>query len=200
MQDKTSQPGRPRSFDESETLSKAVTVFWENGFVGASYSALEEATGLHRQSLRYAFGDKDRLFEQVVSHYAERKIEEVVRLLTRPRSPLDNIRSVFALWATDARHPSRRGCLMVNVLAELGSSDKIAIRAIALANRRLIDAFERAFRDARREGEIRADLDARALAVQALALGDGLLLHSRSQDGDPQVIAALESWITMVAR
>lgn len=181
-------------------MSKAVTVFWEHGFAGASYSALEDATGLHRQSLRYAFGDKDRLFEQVVSHYAEQKVGEVVRLLKRSNSPLGNIRSVFSLWATDARHPSRRGCLMVNVLAELGSSDKIAIRAITVANRKLVDAFEQAFSNAQRAGEIRSDLKSHDLAVQAMTLGDGFLLHSRSEDVDAQLIPAMDSWIKMFTR
>src|SRR5687768_14937717 len=119
-------PGRPRSFDEAEALENAMRVFWAHGYAGTSYPALEEATGLHRQSLRYAFGDKAQLFERAITHYADRKAGGVIETLRQPGPALDNIKSVFALWARDADHPSRYGCLMVNALAELGGSDMIA--------------------------------------------------------------------------
>ncbi|NJN56968.1 MAG: hypothetical protein HC879_05440 [Leptolyngbyaceae cyanobacterium SL_5_9] len=55
-------PGRPREFDCEATLAKAVDVFWEYGFSRITYALLEQATGLHRQSIVYAFGDKKRCF------------------------------------------------------------------------------------------------------------------------------------------
>lgn len=199
MDKEVTRPGRPRSFDEGEALSKATAAFWEHGFAGTSYPALESATGLRRQSLRYAFGDKEQLFERVVAHYAEQKVGHVVALLARPGSPLGNIRNVLDLWARDARHPSRRGCLMVNALAELGSSDNTAVRAIDGANRRLTDAFEQAFAAAQHDGEVRTDLDPRDLAIQTIALGDGFLVHSRSRAFGRRMIPAIEAYIKLIA-
>jgi len=122
--------GRPRSFDEADALEKAMQVFWSHGFAGASYPALEAATGLHRQSLRYAFGDKAALFERVIGHYADRKVGGVAAILSRSGAALDNVRAVFELWGRDANHPSRHGCLMVNALAELGNGGMVAVKAI----------------------------------------------------------------------
>ena len=176
----TSQLGRPREFEEAEALAQATSAFWSLGYAGTSYAVLENATGLHRQSLRYAFGDKAALFERVVSDYTDKKVGHVVERLRRPGPALANIRAVFEIWAADADHPSRRGCLMVNAMAELGATDGAAVRAIERANDRLIAGFESAFAAARRAGEVRAELDPHVLAVQALTLGDGLMLQSRS--------------------
>ncbi|MDZ4735456.1 MAG: hypothetical protein SGJ07_03825 [Rhodospirillaceae bacterium] len=43
----------------------------------------------------------------------------------------------------------------------------------------VIEAFESAISDAQLEGTIRKDLDHKALARHALALGDGVMLHAR---------------------
>ncbi|MEL6262374.1 MAG: TetR/AcrR family transcriptional regulator [Cyanobacteria bacterium J06626_6] len=44
-------------------------VFWQQGFAKTTYADLEKATGLHRQSLVYAFGDKKALFESAIDYY-----------------------------------------------------------------------------------------------------------------------------------
>jgi TetR/AcrR family transcriptional regulator, transcriptional repressor for nem operon len=191
--------GRPRSFDEAEALDKATDVFWAHGYAGTSYPALELATGLHRQSLRYAFGDKAALFERVVEHYADRKIGSVAAMLNRPGAAIENVKSVFAVWTKDANHPSRRGCMMVNALAELGQADTVAAAAIDRGNQKLIAAFARALEIAKAQGAVRPDLDARVLASQAVALGDGFMVHSRSGHVAKLAEAAFAGFLRQIA-
>ena len=62
--------GRPRAFDPENALSAATEVFWAKGFDGASLDDLTEAMGISRPSLYAAFGDKERLFEAALGHYA----------------------------------------------------------------------------------------------------------------------------------
>lgn len=192
--------GRPRSFDEADALEKATRVFRSHGYAGTSYSALEAATGLHRQSLRYAFGDKAELFKRVIGHYADRKVGGVAAILNRSGAALDNLRAVFALWSRDANHPSRQGCLMVNALAELGSGGMAAVKAIDRANRTLIEAFVRAFATAQEEGAVRADLDPQLLARQAVALGDGFMVHGRSGSIAKFADKAFAGFLSQIAR
>lgn len=53
-------------------LEKALRVFWERGFDGASIQDLVDATGLSRASLYGAFGDKEELFRRTVNLYVDR--------------------------------------------------------------------------------------------------------------------------------
>ena len=57
---------RERAFDTAETLTRATDVFAEHGFRGTSLAMLTEATGLGRQSLYNAFGDKQHLYLQAL--------------------------------------------------------------------------------------------------------------------------------------
>jgi TetR/AcrR family transcriptional repressor of nem operon len=189
-------PGRPRSFDETQALERAMHVFWAKGYQHTSYPELEAATGLHRQSLRYAFGDKAGLFRRAVEHYARGRLDTVGALLHRPGPAAANIRAVFDFWAGDAR-ATGRGCLMVNSLAEFADALGAVAPVLAATNRGLLSAFTDAFRAAQAEGAVRADIDPDILAAQGLALGDGLMLHARNGGLHADPAALLEAFLSM---
>ena len=67
--------GRPRNFDEAEVLAQAMQTFWTHGYEGTGVAELERATGLLRQSLYGAFGDKRRLFMRAVDYYCDHVIK-----------------------------------------------------------------------------------------------------------------------------
>src|SRR5678816_2244670 len=58
--------GRPRSFCKEEALDRAMTVFWRNGYEGASLAHLTEAMGINSPSLYACFGSKEGLFKAVL--------------------------------------------------------------------------------------------------------------------------------------
>ncbi|MFI9404421.1 TetR/AcrR family transcriptional regulator [Nocardia sp. NPDC052316] len=63
--------GRPRAFDRTEVLRRAMEVFWEHGYEGASMSDLTTAMGINSPSLYAAFGCKEALFREAVSLYGQ---------------------------------------------------------------------------------------------------------------------------------
>ncbi|TIX24457.1 MAG: helix-turn-helix transcriptional regulator, partial [Mesorhizobium sp.] len=48
--------GRPRTFDRTAALRRAMEVFWAKGYEGASMSELTAAMGINSPSLYAAFG------------------------------------------------------------------------------------------------------------------------------------------------
>lgn len=67
----TAKPGRPRSFDRSAALDRAIELFWLHGYEGVSIAALTQAIGIAPPSLYAAFGSKADLFREAVAHYSE---------------------------------------------------------------------------------------------------------------------------------
>ena len=66
--------GRPREYDETEVLEKAMLVFWQKGYRGTSLDDLTNAMQINRPSLYAAFCDKETLFLRAVDHYREKMI------------------------------------------------------------------------------------------------------------------------------
>jgi AcrR family transcriptional regulator len=82
----TKAVGRPRSFDTTKALDRALDVFWRKGYEGASLSDLTKAMGINRPSLYAAFGDKEKLFRKVLDRYAEGPASYSIAALQEPTS------------------------------------------------------------------------------------------------------------------
>src|SRR3546814_6083041 len=61
--------GRPRAFDRTQALARAMEVFWEKGLDGASMNDLTAAMGINSPSLYAAFDSKEALFREAVALY-----------------------------------------------------------------------------------------------------------------------------------
>lgn len=148
-------------------------VFWEKGYPETSLSDLERATGLGRQSLYGAFGDKRELFAKAVERYFTRVLEPIVDLLDEPGSPRANIERLLQNWEDYACSALFRGCLVDRTLDSAPSDphmNEFFSRKLAY----LEAALERTLRRAQTAGEVPTSLDTKATARALLALSQGL--------------------------
>src|SRR3977135_2553133 len=83
--------GRPRSFDESDALEKAIQVFWSKGYDGVTIDDLVAGMGVGRPSLYSVFGAKRTLFLRVLRAYAERKGALAAKALLSPGTLRDSL-------------------------------------------------------------------------------------------------------------
>jgi len=172
--------GRPREFDPEQVLDAAMAVFWKQGYARTALADLEAATGLGRQSLYGAFGDKRALFERVVDRYFEVVIQRyIIDVLDAPGSGRANVEKVVRGWEAAAAAPEFNGCLVGNSTSELGLHDP----EMATLLRRKLDmmeaGFHRALARAQHDGEIGAKVDVRALARSFLVTAQGLSIVCR---------------------
>jgi TetR/AcrR family transcriptional repressor of nem operon len=190
--------GRPRSFNEESVLVTIMDAFWANGYADTSYSVLESVTGLKRQSLVYAFGDKKKVFVKALQFYVSKRVALVVEILSSNISFTDKLKKVFALWESDATSNIKNGCLLINTTGELGRKDKEVAEISVKATQSLEAAFLNAIKKAQDNGEIGCSVDAATLARIFIAAGDGALLHSRASGDSEQAKRTFESLLTLV--
>lgn len=180
--------GRPRSFDPDVVLSKAMMVFWQQGFDATGMAQLEAATGLGRQSLYIAFGDKRGLFLAAVDHYFKTVIEPgFVAVLDAPGSGLNNVLNVIKGWELVSLTPDFSGCLIGNSVAEMGRRDELLAEVLQRKFDLMEAALTRALTRALRSGEVPGDLKPKVVAQSLLAIAQGLSVLARLKP-DPVVI------------
>ena len=147
---------RPRGYDDDEVAQAFLDAFWLRGYAGTAVSDLRQATGLLPGSIYFAFGSKEQMFRVAVERYAA----QLGRALASERQGLAALEHVFdTLVHLTATDPDRRGCLMLNAIAESHAfSDETRARLQAG-----LDWMRRYLRDrlleAKGKGRPRADLD-----------------------------------------
>lgn len=120
---------RPRSFDPDTALANALTTFWAQGYNGSSIQVLLDAMHINRGSLYASFGSKDALFKSALDLYYARITSMVIGLLDADPSPTHGLYAVFDLTVIALPEVHRRkGCLLVNTVAELSETDPALAR------------------------------------------------------------------------
>ena len=172
--------GRPRSFDEEQVLDQAMFLFWRKGYEATGVADLEQATGLGRQSLYGAFGDKRALFLRIVERYFERVLKPyVVDVLDAPGSGRANLERIFQQWEAAAQAAEFHGCLVGNSVPEFGAKDSEMSEVLRRKLELMEAAFMRALRRAKHDGEVNSELDTRATARSLLTIAQGLSVVAR---------------------
>jgi AcrR family transcriptional regulator len=184
MIQKPSRPrGRPRSFDETGALEKAIQVFWAKGYDGVTIDDLVAGMGVGRPSLYAVFGDKRAIFLRVLKAYAERKGALAAKALLAPQSLRDSIAGFLRYNVESATEKgSAWGCLLICV-APLVNDPEVQ-RFLQNAASGAAALLERRFRDGISAGDIPFDFPVAARAIQVTDLARGLTM--RAQIGIPR--------------
>src|SRR5688500_14520493 len=150
--------GRPRSFDPERVLDQAMLLFWQRGYTATGVAELELATGLGRQSLYGAFGDKRALFDKVVERYFQQVLKpgliDVLDGIDSPRTARGDLEHIFQQWEALAVSSDFNGCLVGNSVAELGLHDAELAEVLKRKLRLVEDAFCRNLTRAQKLGEV----------------------------------------------
>ncbi|MEZ5080503.1 MAG: TetR/AcrR family transcriptional regulator [Thermoleophilia bacterium] len=189
-------PGRPLMFDPDVALSRAVLLFWERGFDGASLPELEAATGLGRSSIYNTFGGKPELFRAALDRYAGDMDAAFLEPLRTGAAGIDDVLAFLDRLDAHTDDGLPAGCLICNTLVELGEVDAVAGGRVGDYLRRLELALRAALGRAVDLGEIRGGTeDDRAALLTTLVVG----ASSVARGDDPRRLVAaarrqVEEW------
>ncbi|OCJ07724.1 hypothetical protein A6U86_28790 [Rhizobium sp. AC27/96] len=114
---------RPKSFDKTEALQRAVQIFGEQGYAATSPDALMATLSIGRQSMYDTFGNKRSLFLTALDLYVGQSAAILLEHLLGPRRGLDAIKGAITAFANRDDMAFGKGCMAMNAIGEFGSSD-----------------------------------------------------------------------------
>ncbi len=193
--------GRPRGFDRDVALRRAMTVFWEHGFEGASIADLTTTMGISAPSLYAAFGSKVDVYRESVALYRATDGALTRRALEAPtaRQAIEAMLRDNADAYTDPGTP--RGCMIVLS----GPGDTVrddAVHAFLVELRAAtLDAVRARLARAVDEGDLPAGCDVGSVAELYVTVLYGLSVKARdgaTRDDLSRVAdAAMAAWPAM---
>ena len=157
-----------------------MTVFWRNGYEGASVSELTAAMGINSPSLYACFGNKEGLFRAVLERYDARRKSFMEYVMAAPGigQMAERFLHGMADFAADTSGQNPPGCLLLQSGLSCGESqipDELA-RHRAEKEKALRERLERADKS----GDLPKGANPAALARYLLAVSNGICVQAAS--------------------
>ncbi|GAA2117272.1 TetR/AcrR family transcriptional regulator [Actinomadura alba] len=190
--------GRPRGFDADEALERALLVFWEQGYEGASLANLTDAMGISTTSMYATFGNKEELFRKALERYTEGPSAYLARALEEPTA-LGVATAILAGTVRTTTRPTHpHGCLGIQgALATSDSGREVRDLLVAWRNNGYSCIRER-FQRAVDDGDLPPETNPALLARYVTTLTSGIAVQAASGVGRDELQemadAALRNW------
>jgi len=140
---------RPREFDTDTALRAITLLFWEHGYEATSMHGIERSTGLRKQSLYRAFGDKRAMYLAALAAYERVEMKQAAELLAGPGDAASRFARLFHHIIEDAvEADDRRGCFLCNACVDQAALDTQSGKLISEMTARIEDSFEATLADA----------------------------------------------------
>ena len=149
---------RPIQYDPEEVLQQAMHIFWEKGYEQTSIQDIVAVTGLKPGSLYNLYGNKEGLFEAVLTLYSEQALEVAKSILVVNDTLIENIEAflhkvVIAAIADE----NTDGCLMVKTLLTASHKDEKIQKCITKVFNQVEALLCNVLIEAKKEGETTVD-------------------------------------------
>jgi AcrR family transcriptional regulator len=190
-------PGPPKQFDRDEALTRAMEVFWANGYDGTNYEMLVSSMGVSRSSLYATFGGKEALFRAALESYARRQLVAMTAALRGEGTPLERLARGLKQYLETVAQDDGLGCLIVNATCEFGTNspvndllDQVRDRIEGL----FVDLLDRALE----AGELPGSADTGALARFTRTFVYGIGVAVRAGQNTPDLAGEIDHLIQMM--
>lgn len=191
---------RTKGFDEELVLVRIMETFWNRGYQGTSMTMLEEATGLKRQSLYNAFGDKDAMYRAARAQYAVRHAGSLERCLAYP----DLIEAISCYFERQLEilesTGTPMGCFFAGGVQDFGTSACELSDIVRTGESEMLRALQDRFEQARRDGQLPDGMTMEGGAAMVFAVSRGVALSARANTGQGVAREAVKACMDLFKR
>lgn len=171
--------GRPRNFDRTEALDRALMAFWREGFEATSMSDLIAAMGINSPSIYAAFGSKEALFSEAVQHYRTQYAAGLLVALNAPDAASGLSAMYEAAIDLFTKRGRPHGCFIVTASAgNAPAATEIQRELTRLRRERSDEIAARIQRDVV-EGRLPPDIPVQSFADMYTAILQGIAIAAR---------------------
>jgi len=162
-------------------LDQGVALLMEQGYHGTGLQELVQSVGVPKGSFYNYFPSKEAFSAEVVKHYIDPFIKQLDAHLQRKDASADAaLRAYFdELIEETERRDFKGGCLLGNLMGEIGDTSDLAQSSLREAVHRYRDKLRDGIARGQREGSFRKDMDARDMADFLVNVWQGALLRMK---------------------
>ena len=155
-----------KEFNKENLLNQGVAFFMNQGYHGTGLQEILDAVGVPKGSFYNYFGSKEDYCAEVVHHYINPFIAQLSAHLSKSDTDaLGALKCYFdELTVELEKNEFKGGCLLGNLMGEIGSSSSICQQSLQSAVRRYRDLLQSGLAQAQQQGTVRLDKSAAEMA------------------------------------
>ncbi|WP_290701370.1 TetR/AcrR family transcriptional regulator [Amphritea sp.] len=180
-------------YNREDVIRKAMLLFWEKGFNGASTRDLQQAIDMRPGSIYAAFGSKEKIYSEALECYSKEMSNILNKHIAEQGSPLTGLEAFFRNVVIDRRdsNPSEV-CMLVKTLSEVNEQHPDLLELARDLLKRAENRFAEILQQARAQGEILPASDTGILAKHLQVQMIGLRIYMKTS-GNSQAVSELIS-------
>ncbi|RZA01810.1 MAG: TetR/AcrR family transcriptional regulator [Proteobacteria bacterium] len=189
---------KPKSFDPEKTLQVIAEAFAHGGYEGTSMEDLTKRTGLGKQSLYNAFGDKRAMMEKSLG-CAGKQTESAKCFRQLEGNARQKIELFFEKLITELGDAKKPGCLVTNLLLEKGACDKEVAKLAGARWEQTRALMACTLEEGKKDKSLPVSLDVEAVSFALMNLLNGLRVTARAINQEDKlkkiVRLSLDAWL-----
>jgi TetR/AcrR family transcriptional repressor of nem operon len=169
-------------------LRQGVTTLMEQGYHGTGLQEILAAVNIPKGSFYNYFGSKENFGAEVIQHYIDPFIAQLTAHLQSDQDALCAIQRYFdELIAELEKNRFKGGCLLGNLMGEIGDTSDVCQKSLQSAVNRYRDLLKSGLAKAQQQGTVRLDKSAEEMADLLLNTWQGALLRMKIEKSSAPV-------------
>ncbi|MGZ8214888.1 MAG: TetR family transcriptional regulator C-terminal domain-containing protein [Methylosarcina sp.] len=170
-----------KRFNRDNILNRGVSLLMQQGYHGTGLKEILDAVQIPKGSFYNYFDSKESFAAEVIQHYIEPFIQQLDgHLNNREFDALTAIKRYFdELIVALEKADFKGGCLLGNLMGELGDTSELCQNSLQTAVHRYRDLLKSGLETAQAEGTVRTDKPAELMADQLVNTWQGALLRMK---------------------
>jgi len=187
-----------KQIKREKLLDQGVQMLMAQGYHGTGIKDILDIVGIPKGSFYTYFASKEAFAAEAISHYIE---PFILRLDTHLQNPeLDGLTALKHYYAELINEVERAGykggCLLGNLMGEVGDTSELCRRSLKLTLERYRNLQTSALLRAQREGTVREDLKAETMADLLVDNWQGALLRMKIEQSVHPLRQFVETLLT----
>lgn len=190
---------RVKTFDENEVLTKAMNLFWKQGYSATSVQDLVSYLGINRASLYDTFGDKQQLFKKSFELYRKLNKEGLIHFFDSRPIVKAGFSELFENAIEEAiNDKDRKGCFVVNTTTELTPNDESLYEVLETNKQDFINIFFEYLKMGKKSGQLKSNQDLKSLATLLYTLYNGIRVVSKIRPNKKELSESVHLAMTLL--
>ena len=167
--------------DREKVLQLGLQLFWCTGYNHLGVNEICQTTGMTKGAFYNAFKSKENFLLLCIEAYGMMNVKHLDKELNGNNDKaIVRILNMYARMFENQPSMDYIGCMMNNIMSEIGSSNKAISEATAVAFENLLDIIEPVIKEAQDNGDISSEIDSKSVSELIHTTFFGALTRAKS--------------------